>query len=213
MGVGTDSIEELTAAHRGVAASSRQCWVRCHHLRGTTTDVFWERCVHRARWRVNFQAPSAPVAELTAAAAVGLLLEEENVGTKVRRVHWTADSTNALDVASHARAAQARVQKMTRAETRHIHRHTGEPGNECADVTVELGGLRRSLCLSERLLHCVHQRLTKKPDVQTLDLDSILHWSRVPDRNAEVQPSQAQGGRRREVEGGHGERHDVVPAR
>ena len=69
-------------------------------------------------------APSAPVAELTAAAAVGLLLEEENSGARLRRVRWIADSTYALNVAvqkckvsanaamaNHARGAWARVQR------------------------------------------------------------------------------------------------------
>ena len=68
-------------------------------------------------------APSAPVAELIAAAAVGLLVEEENSGARVRRVSWIADSTYALNVAAqkckvganaamanHARSAWARVQ-------------------------------------------------------------------------------------------------------
>ena len=40
-------------------------------------------------------APSAPAAELTAAAAVGLLLEEENSSARLRRVSWIADSTYA----------------------------------------------------------------------------------------------------------------------
>ena len=43
-------------------------------------------------------APSAPAAELTTAAAVGLLLEEGNSGDKMRRASWIADSTYALDV-------------------------------------------------------------------------------------------------------------------
>ena len=43
-------------------------------------------------------APSAPAADLTAAAAVGLLLEERDSGAKLRRVSWIADSTYALDV-------------------------------------------------------------------------------------------------------------------
>ena len=53
------------------------------------TDVSWEQRVLHACWRVSFlstSAPSAPAAELTAAAAVGLLLEEENSGAKLRRV-------------------------------------------------------------------------------------------------------------------------------
>ena len=102
-------------------------------------------------------APSAPAAEVTGAAAVGLLLKEENTGARVRRVRWMADSTYALDVAAqkckvsanaamanHARGAWARVQRMTRVEACHVRSHTGEPGNECADVMAELSrrGLR-----------------------------------------------------------------------
>ena len=65
---------------------------------------------------------------------------------------------------------------MTRVETCHVRSHTGELGNECADVLAELGrrGLRWSPCLLDRLLHCVHRRLTRRPEVQTLDLYSIL---------------------------------------
>ena len=44
-------------------------------------------------------AASAPAAKLTAAAVIGLLLEEDNSGAMVRRVRWIADSTYALHVA------------------------------------------------------------------------------------------------------------------
>ena len=69
---------------------------------------------------------------------------------------------------------------------------SGEPGNECADVLAELGrrGLRWSPSLIDRLLQCVHQRVAGKPEVQELDLHSILWWSRVLDRNAGAQPVQ-----------------------
>ena len=124
-------------------------------------------------------------------------LEEENSGARMRRIRWSADSTYALNVAAqkckasanaamanHARGAWSRVQRMTCAEAYHVRSHTGELGNECADVLAESGrrGLRWSPCLLDRLLHCVHRRLTRKPEVHTLDLYSILLWSRVLDR-------------------------------
>ena len=75
----------------------------------------------------------------------------------------------------------------------HVRSRTGEPGNEGADVMAELGGsgLRWRPCLLDRLLRCVHRRRTRKPEVQTLELYSILRWSRVLDRNAGTQPLQA----------------------
>ena len=42
----------------------------------------------------------------------------------------------------------------------------------------------------DRLLQCVHQRVARKPQVQELDLYSILYWSRVLDRNVGAQPVQ-----------------------
>ena len=84
---------------------------------------------------------SAPTVELTAAAAVGLFLEEENFSARLRRVCWLADSTYALEVAAqkcnvmasaamanHVRGAWTRVQRMTRAEACHVRSHTGESG-------------------------------------------------------------------------------------
>ena len=130
-------------------------------------------------------APSAPVAELTAAAAVGLLLEVWNSGAKLRCASWIADSTYALDVttqrcrvnantamANLARGASSAVRRLSRVGTFHVRSHTGEPGNECADVLAELGrqGMRGSLSLVDRLLQCVHQRVARKPQVQELDL-------------------------------------------
>ena len=46
-------------------------------------------------------------------------------------------------MANHARGAWATVQGKTLAEACHVRGHTGERGNECADVLAELG--RRSL--------------------------------------------------------------------
>ena len=97
-------------------------------------------------------SPSAPAAELTAAAAaVELLLEEGNSSGKLRRVSWIAHSTYALNVAAqrcrvsantvmanHARGAWSAARRLSRVETSHVHSHTGEPGNECADVLAEL---------------------------------------------------------------------------
>ena len=150
-------------------------------------------------------APSAPAAELTAAAAAGVLLEEENSGAKVRRVSWIADSTYALSVtaqrcrvnantamANLACGAWSAVRRLSRVETFHVRSHTGEPGNECADALAELGGrgLRGSSSLVDKLLQCVHQRVARKPEVQELDLYSNLYWSRVLDRNVGAQPVQ-----------------------
>ena len=88
---------------------------------------------------------------------------------------------------------------MTHAVACHVRSHTGEPGNECADALAEFGwrGLAWSPCILDRLLHCVHRRLTRRPEVQTPDLYSILYWSRVPDRYAVTQPLQAREGRGR----------------
>ena len=41
----------------------------------------------------------------------------------------------------------------------------------------------------------VHRRLTKRPEEQTLDLFSTLHWSRALDSNAGTQPLLAREGR------------------
>ena len=65
------------------------------------TDVSWEQrvcapCMLEGQFSTS--APSAPAAELTAAAAVGLLLEEGNSSVKLRRISWIADSTYALNV-------------------------------------------------------------------------------------------------------------------
>ena len=66
-------------------------WLGSHMM--ALTDVSWEQRLLRAGWRVSFRpprhlhqsAPSAPTAELTAAAAaVGLLLEEGKSGARLR---------------------------------------------------------------------------------------------------------------------------------
>ena len=82
-------------------------------------------------------APSAPSADLTAAAPVGLLLEEGNSVAKLRRVSWIADSTYALNVtaqrcrvnantamANLARRAWSAVRRLSRVETFHVRSHT-----------------------------------------------------------------------------------------
>ena len=42
----------------------------------------------------------------------------------------------------------------------------------------------------DRLLQCEHQKVTRKREVQKLDLHPILSWSRVLDRNVRTQPVQ-----------------------
>ena len=127
-------------------------------------------------------------------------LEEENSGARMRRIRWIADSTYALNVAAqkcnasangamanHSRGAWSRVQRMKCAEVCHVRSRTSEPGNECADVLAESGrrGLRWSPCLLDRLLHCVHQRLTRKPEIHTrLVFDFIVESRLGQDRNA-----------------------------
>ena len=176
-----DSIEELIF-HADGAAQLTEAWPRRVASAGWSAIVFGvpPDGTHRRLLRAacapcmmdgqfSTSAPSAPAAELT---AVGILLEEENSGARMRRVSWI---DLALDVttqrcrvnanaamANHARGAWARVQRMTRAEACHACSHTGELGNECADVLAELGrrGLRWSPCLLDRLLRWVYRRLT-----------------------------------------------------
>ena len=133
--------------------------------------------------------------------------KRENSVAELRRVSWIADSTYALDVtaqrckvnantamANLACGAWSAVRRLSRVETFHVRSHTGEPGNECADVLAELGrqGTRGSSSLVDKLLQCVHQRVARKPQVQELDLYSILYWSRVLDRNVGAQPVQTE---------------------
>ena len=108
-------------------------------------------------------APSAPAAEVTAAAAVGLLLEEGNSSAKyVTKQRCGVIANTAM--ANLAHGAWSAVRRLSRVETFHVRSHTGEPGNECADVLAELGrqGMRGSSSLVDRLLQCVHQRKTRK---------------------------------------------------
>ena len=93
-------------------------------------------------------------------------------------------------MANLARGAWSAQRRLSRVETFHVRSHTGEPGNECADVLAELDrqGMRGSSSLVDKLLQCVHQRVARKP--QVLDLYSILYWSRVLDRNVGAQPVQ-----------------------
>ena len=213
----TDLIEELFFYTDG-AAQLTKAWPRRVASAGWGVVVFGishdgahrrllgaacAPCIFEGQFSTS--APSAPAAELTAAAAVELLLEEENSGAKLRLVRWIAAPTYALDVtakrcrgnantamANLARGAWSAVRRLSRVETFHVRSRTGEPGNECADVLAELGrqGMRGSSSLVDRLLQCVHQRVARKPQMQELDLHSILYWTRVLDRNVGAQPVQ-----------------------
>ena len=102
------------------------------------TDVSWEqRVLH------------ASAVELTAAAAVGLLLEE----AKLRGVSWIANSTYALDVttqrcrvkantafANFARGAWSAVRRLSRVETFHV-RSCGEVEDVVGALTPTVGGV------------------------------------------------------------------------
>ena len=157
-----NSIEELIF-HTDGAAQLTEAWPRRVASAGWGAIVFEVSPdgTHRrllgaacAPCMADGQFSTSPAAELTAAAAIGLLLEEENSGGRVRRVCWIAESTYVLYVAVQkckvsANAAWSRVPRMTRAQARHVCSHAGEPGNECVDVLAELGrrGLRWSPCL------------------------------------------------------------------
>ena len=149
----TDRIEELVFYTDG-AAQLTKAWPRRVASAGWGVVVFGisHDGAHRRllgaacapcmlEGQFSTSAPSAPAAELTAAAAVGLLLEEVNSGAKLRRVSWIADSTYALDVttqrcrvnantamANLARGAWSAVRRLSRVETFHVRSHTGEPG-------------------------------------------------------------------------------------
>ena len=99
-------------------------------------------------------------------------------------------------MANLALGAWSAARRLSRVETFHVRSHTGEPGNDCADVLAELGrqGLRGSSSLVDGLLQCGHQRVARKPEVQKLDLFSILYCSRVLDRNAGAPTGADKGG-------------------
>ena len=104
----TDSIEELIF-YTDRAAQLAEVWARRVASAGWRVVVFGisHDGAHRRllgaacapcmlEGQFSTFAPSAPAAELaTAAAAVGLLLEEENSRARLRRVSWIADSTHA----------------------------------------------------------------------------------------------------------------------
>ena len=104
----TDRIEELIFYTDG-AAQLTKAWPRRVASAGCGVVVFGishdgthrrllgaacAPCMFEGQFSTS--APCAPAAELTAAAAVGLFLEEGNSGTKLQRVSWIADSTYEL---------------------------------------------------------------------------------------------------------------------
>ena len=146
----TDSNEELIFNTDG-AAQLTEAWPRRVASAGWSVFVFGisHDGAHRRllgaacapcmlEGQFSTSAPSAPAAERTAAAAVGLLLEEGNSGARLRRVSWIADSTYALNVAGSAPTLSwPTTRRLSRVETCHVHSHAGELGNECADMCLQ----------------------------------------------------------------------------
>ena len=176
-------------------------------------------------------APSAPAAELTAAAAVGPLLEEGNSGEKVAACQLECR----FDLCPECGSAKIQGQRQhchgqprawcmvngttARVETSHVHSRTGELGNECVDVLAELDrrGLRWSPSLMDRLLQRVHHRMTRKQAKARPALDFLLESRsgqecRDPTSADKGGPSWTQG-RGYQAEIGYGECHDAVPTR
>ena len=124
---GTDSIEKLIFCTDG-AAQLTEAWPRRVASAGWGVVVFWishdgahSRLLGAARapcmleGQFSTSAPSAPAAELTAAAAVGLLLEKGNSAAKLRRVSWIAESAHALNVGAQRCRINAKANQASRA--------------------------------------------------------------------------------------------------
>ena len=134
--------------------------------------------------------PSAPAAELTAVTAVLALLR-----TRVRRalpaLSISTDCRYAVDVpqlkartgANHLLAKVARAEFAARAresftELQHVRGHSGDPGNELADVIADLG-CAGELSNGELLTWLGALRLPELAERPHLQLHSLIFWGEV----------------------------------
>ena len=147
-------------------------------------------------------APSAPAAELTAAAAIAVLLDTSTEAAVLREIWWISDSKYALDVttftartsvntrmAGFARRAWASLGQMTATRCTHVKSHTGVPGNECADVMAELGrrGYLLGASMEVRISEWLAQEARKEAKPR-LELASLIYWTDVLDRQPKLEP-------------------------
>ena len=134
--------------------------------------------------------PSAPAAELTAVTAVLALLR-----TRVRRalpaLSISTDCRYAVDVpqlkartgTNHLLSKVARAEFAARAresftELQHVRGHSGDPGNELADVIADLG-CAGELSNGELLTWLGALRLPELAERPQLQLYSLILWGEV----------------------------------